>query len=237
MYCGFSSFTPCQVVALLREDTLAKKVYVASGWCSQDSLLYDFSMQVGDSMKFNASCPVSGTPDSFYVVDSIGYTPYLQGNPTIKTWYLHDIDSNSDFVNLKLYESVGTSVGFWGYQLNFDEGQLENSLVEYCIGSDSACGFSCMDPLLGITSPSSQSISASIYPNPAKDNLTIDLMNMAPDENLQFVITDILGQELHSQTIINAKSEIDISAFSSGIYLWHLLSDGNILRSGKVVHD
>jgi hypothetical protein len=60
---------------------------------------------------------------------------------------------------------------------------------------------------------------------------------MAPDENLQFVITDILGQELHSQTIINAKSEIDISAFSSGIYLWHLLSDGNILRSGKVVHD
>jgi hypothetical protein len=235
MYCGFSSFTPCQVVALLREDTLARKVYVASGWCSQDSLLYDFSMQVGDTMKFSASCPLSGTPDSFYKVDSINYTPFFYGNAPIKTWYLHDIDSV--YANLELYESVGTSIGFWGYQLNFDEGQLENNLVEYCIGTDSACGFSCVNPLLGLTDLSLQDISITVYPNPAKDILTVDLTNMPPDENLQFVLTDILGQELRSQTITNAKTEVDISALQSGIYVWHLLSAGNIIHSGKVVHD
>jgi hypothetical protein len=222
-------------VALLREDTLARKVYVASGWCSQDSLLYDFSMQVGDSMKFNAACPVSGTPDSFYVVDSINYMPYLYGYPPVKTWYLHDIDST--YANLKLYESVGTSIGFWGYQLNFDEGQLENSLVEYCIGSDSACGFSCLNPLLGVTNLPPQDISIAVYPNPAKDILTVDMINLPPDGNLKFVITNILGQDLSTQTIINTKTEIDVSAFQPGIYVWHLLSDGNIVRSGKVVHD
>ncbi len=239
-YCGLNAYSPCRVVALLREDTAAKKVYIRrpngpSGWCSQDTLLYDFSLQIGDSMKFNASCPSSMQNDSLYLVDSINYELY--GTLSLKTWYLHDLGSNSNFSNLKLYESVGASVGFWGYRLNFDEGQLENGLVQYCLGSDSACGFNCVNPLLGVTSSFLQNNSIAIYPNPTKNILTLDINNLTAYQNLKFVVSDILGQEIQTEVIIKAKTEVNISALGSGIYLWHLLSDKDVILSGKVVHD
>ena len=239
----------CGVVGLLWEDTTARKVYIhktnyttSTCWQYQDSLFFDFSLQIGDSMKFTATC-LPAMYDSFYVVDSINYVGFNSGFPNyhqypVKTWYLHSLQDTNvyEIANIELYESIGASVGFFGYRPGF-EGPYSTRLNSYSIGTDSAAGFSCMNPTLGLTDLPAKDISIAVYPNPAKDILILDIMNMPSDGNLKFVVTNILGQDLSTQTINNAKTGVDISAFSSGIYLWHLLSDGNIIRSGKVVHD
>ena len=239
-------FYSCNTAALIWEDTVAEKVYAK--WLNsssiyfdnvicQDSLLFDFSRTAGDSMNWAISC----YGDSFFVdsIDNATLTFNLTASNvqeyTVKTWYL---SQQVNWDGFQLYESIGSSVGFWGgSEAGFNEGQYDSYLVDYCIGSDSACGFSCINPFLGITNLSLQDMSISVYPNPARDILTLDMRNMSPGDNLQFVVTDILGQGISTQTISGARTDIDISGFASGIYLWHLLSEGNIVRSGKVVHD
>jgi len=238
-----SKFANCGVVGLLWEDTNARKVYIrktnyptSKCWQDQDSLFFDFSLQIGDTMKIAASC-LSALADSFYAVDSINYIGFNQY--PVKTWYLHCLQDSNDIAwnaNIKLYESIGASVGFFGYQPLF-EGLYSSQLDSYFIGSDSAAGFSCMNPYLGITSLSTQDISILVYPNPAKGTLTLDMVNMSPGGNLRFVLADIVGQKVRSEIIMKAKMEIDISALSSGIYLWYVISDENIIRSGKVVRE
>ena len=238
-------YFPCNTLGVLWEDTNARKVYIqkvnepyANQWCIQDSVLFDFSRNVSDSMNWSTSC----NDDSFFV-DSISNSTIIfnpsqlgiQGGIhqyTAKTWYL---GPNGYFGGFELYESIGASLGFWGSLPSF-EGSYESRLIEYCIGNDSACEFICGPPL-GINNATTSTFSTSVYPNPAKGTLILDMMNMSPDDNLRFAVTDIVGQEVHSESITKAKTEIDISTFSSGIYIWHLVSDGNIIRYGKVVHE
>ena len=236
-----SEVVTCGVVGLLWEDTTARKVYIrrtnyttSSQWHTTDSMFLDFSLQVGDTLFSQAFA------DTSYVVDSINYYGFNSGYPTyhlfpVKTWYLHcaQAPAFTYIANIKLYESIGASVGFWGYQPSF-EGPYGSRLNSYYIGTDSAAGFSCMNPSLGIAGNTSDFFS--LYPNPTKNNLTLDL-NSTFDENLQFELADILGQTIFTKTVTSAKTEIDISDFSSGIYLWHLHSGGTIVRSGKVIHD
>ena len=90
---------------------------------------------------------------------------------------------------------------------------------------------------MGVTSSFLQNNSIAIYPNPTKNILTLDINNLTAYQNLKFVVSDILGQEIQREVIIKVKTELNISAWGPGIYLWQLLSDKDVVRSGKVVHD
>jgi hypothetical protein len=56
----------------------------------------------------------------------------------------------------------------------------------------------------------------SVFPNPANDIITIENTAFTKDETIS--IYDIQGQLLLQQTMLQAKTNIDISAFSKGIY-------------------
>ena len=57
----------------------------------------------------------------------------------------------------------------------------------------------------------------SVYPIPAKDNITIKNSDFIKDETIS--VYDIQGQLLLQRTILQAKIDIDISAFPSGVYV------------------
>lgn len=230
---GWSS---CKTAAILWEDSVARKVYanwfqinsLRSPSC-QDSLLFDFSRVVGDSMYWATSCT---NPDSFFV-DRIVDSANVLYQYNVKTWYLSPQVNWDGFL---LYESIGSSAGFWGgSEAGFFEGLYSSYLLDYCIGSDSACGFTCL-VLVGINTPTAQRFSISVFPNPAKDILSIELSNMVTDEKVNFRITDILGREIYSLPITESKSKLDMSGFKSGIYLWQLLSDQQVIQSSKIAH-
>ena len=164
-------------------------------------------------------------------IDSIFNTNW--GNFSVKTWSLHPLNSRVNYIFL--YESIGASVGFFGY--NSFEGIYQAYLASYCIGTDSACGFSCNNPLLGIKNLTSSQNLIHIFPDPARDILNVQLMNINLSNNTQFVIIDLLGREVRRETLLNLKTQVDVSAFLSGIYLWHLVSDYTIIGSGKFVHE
>jgi len=72
-----------------------------------------------------------------------------------------------------------------------------------------------------------------VYPNPASSILT--LHSQLSILNSQFVITDVLGNEIYHQPINNSsESTIDISQLSNGIYFWQAISDKEILARGKI---
>ncbi len=89
---------------------------------------------------------------------------------------------------------------------------------------------------VGITKSDFDFISVSIYPNPAKEILYLDL-NFSKEKNIQFTIIDQLGRQIKTQTInqvLNKIEKIDISGMSSGIYFINV-SDGNHLIHQKII--
>ena len=74
----------------------------------------------------------------------------------------------------------------------------------------------------------------SVYPNPA--NSTITIHQSTPAANQQIIITDILGQEIYHQPIINTQTTIDISQWNEGVYIYQIKGEKETVR-GKFVKE
>lgn len=86
-------------VGCIRQDTVARKVYFVYPNDSVDSLLYDFSLQVGDTVRGMLS-PIFAQPDTVIAIDSI-----LVGSDYRKRWYINSAYS------VYLIEGVGSDYG------------------------------------------------------------------------------------------------------------------------------
>jgi Secretion system C-terminal sorting domain len=67
------------------------------------------------------------------------------------------------------------------------------------------------------------------------DELVIEQVNK-PASNLQFQIVDLLGRELFKESYENQQHiSIDLSQINSGFYIYRIILDGRVLRTGKIV--
>lgn len=72
----------------------------------------------------------------------------------------------------------------------------------------------------------------SIYPNPAINQLTIEVF----DNNIySFEIKGLTGNLIANGNLQNGENLIDISTISAGVYFVHLLIDGNLITTFKVI--
>jgi hypothetical protein len=74
----------------------------------------------------------------------------------------------------------------------------------------------------------------SIYPNPVIDELTILTKNTFDFKKLSFKIFDINGKLIKQELIIDSKSTIMTTDFSSGLYFIQLYNNFEMLNSYKV---
>ena len=72
-----------------------------------------------------------------------------------------------------------------------------------------------------------------IYPNPAKEKIHIELKNTT--KYYRFQIVDITGKIIFKQSILNNKTEIDISNFDTGIYLIMLQNKNEIYTERLII--
>lgn len=79
------------------------------------------------------------------------------------------------------------------------------------IAGSGACGLT-----TGVNYLNLGSNSFNFYPNPANDILNIELPTL--NDNINLVITDILGKTVYSNRITNNVLSIDISSLNSGVY-------------------
>ena len=78
-----------------------------------------------------------------------------------------------------------------------------------------------------------QSLSIRVWPNPAKNELTISLSE--PGTRLNFTIYDVLGNELMSKRIQGHKDFMNLQGLAQGIYLWRCQNGKRLIQFGKLV--
>ena len=223
--------------SLLREDTTARKVFAlrvgSSDIDTTERILYDFSLQVGDSILlynnhiFSSYHPL---PDTFgwYVVDSITQYNALIGQRNLfhlsRKYYSGFPISAFNYTTW--IESVGEvdvkAIG--NYTLNYYQGSIGGSTVScfyqdgvkvvsnYVHGIDTCyCNSTIGLKEVGYLSH------VEIYPNPFDDVINIDFSQHYDYDQATIEVFKSVGSSVYSQRVTN-NMRLLLSNLSSGVY-------------------
>lgn len=203
------------IAGFIREDTLARKVYIYSFGNNRDTLLYDFSLTQGDTLK------------AYYsknVIDSVGVTTLINGEKR-KIFYIHGTAPNKSYY----IEGIGGSMGIITplYLPLGGEGEL------VCAAQKNVrlWGQQCFDQLMGINTVSGNDF-FTIAPNPSQDFIRINRSKATP---AVFNVYDFTGRILVSEKLANTFELIDIRQFVSGVYFYNCQYNESEKVSGKIV--
>ena len=189
-----------EFVAILRQE--GRKIFRRIGSEGQDQLVYDFELQVGDSL------PLSGINFFNDIVVVSRDTILVNGEERLS--YQFNNAPVSYYV-----EGIGHSGGFLQYIPPMLEcghrlhcyGQ--NDVPLYPINPQDECDYT-----VGIETEVASN-EFSIYPNPAQDVLIIEL-NVAGNKTVE--ITNLNGQVVEKLNFSETKNQVSISALPAGVY-------------------
>ena len=197
---------------LIREDTIAKKVFIYNKTTSSDDLFYDFNLVAGDTLKSTYA-----SQGGILVVDSVSTIALFNGQIR-KIFYLNN--------NQYYVESIG---GTQGLQYPIIVGANNFNSIG-CISENNIpiWGGLCVGTV-GISE--NQLASKVILPNPFGDILNITMTNTGSYEVFLYnsFSMEILNKSFHESTSINTEHLI------SGVYFYKLINKNGLVLSGKLV--
>jgi hypothetical protein len=74
-----------------------------------------------------------------------------------------------------------------------------------------------------------------VYPNPAKDRLTVQLSNSDFSKEIKLIIVNTLGQTIKQVLIIDAETTLELDNMTSGVYFYQIQNNQGILKTGKFI--
>ncbi len=74
-----------------------------------------------------------------------------------------------------------------------------------------------------------------IYPNPFKYSIDININDALQINNCRMVIYNVLGKELLITRITSQKTTIETGYLSSGVYFFKVINDGQTIQTGKLI--
>lgn len=77
----------------------------------------------------------------------------------------------------------------------------------------------------------------SLYPNPAKDKLEINISGIAYQNNAEAAIIDMNGREVMKKSINAVKTEIEITGLTKGVYFVKLVNESGYLKTVKFIKE
>jgi hypothetical protein len=203
------------VAGWIREDSMDRVYFLDrnyngfNAYCSYndsvENLLYDFSLKVGDTLKYNVSYyNVISNIDSIVVKG-------VKRKEWVKSWGGFG-ECNFGFDTI--IEGIGSSKGLLYPRWN--EFEWEYQLM--CVVKDSSQIYRdtlCTCSLIsGLTKVDNNAFK--IYPNPTDNYVIVETDETAISGMLQ--ITDATGREVFKSQIVNRKSQIQTSSLTGGIY-------------------
>ncbi|MFN0189340.1 MAG: T9SS type A sorting domain-containing protein [Bacteroidia bacterium] len=217
---------PGKYAGAFRNDHLNKKVYIVPEADSIEQLLFDFDMQVGDSLKgFLSVCAPNVSCDIVISIDSV-----LVGNSYRKRWFVNP------YYNVYFIEGIGSTYGLLRYipanmtdhdGINLDcFSQNGQPLYPDTLGS---C------PLLtSIATLPSAEIIIKVHPNPSIGNLQVELSST---KNIERWVLHNLNGQMERTDIVQNKNQFEINGILPGFYILTLvLEDGRkIIRKIVVI--
>jgi aminopeptidase N len=77
-------------------------------------------------------------------------------------------------------------------------------------------------------------ISAAVFPNPAKEHLTIRLDNLAGEGGFLFLLSDLNGRAVMRETLVGSTNTVRLNHLNSGVYHWQIITPQGY-NSGKLI--
>lgn len=77
--------------------------------------------------------------------------------------------------------------------------------------------------------------SVSVYPNPAKENLTIQIASVQFATGLNFRLVNNLGKTVKEVLLTNPKTILELDGLLPGIYFYSIKNQKNVIKSGKLL--
>lgn len=189
----------------IRQDIAAKKIYFVPRTETTEQLLYDFTLQVGDTVKGYIQANLS-QKDTIKSIDSV-----LVGNSYRKRWLV-----NSNY-NIYFIEGIGSTYGLFeqspGSTPDFPDFSIncyrENTLTLY---PDSQTNCELINSVKRIETNSNQ---IRILPNPQDGSLKIEFDNT---DIVEIKVIDLSGKVIYQQPTTNMKT-ILIDRLQNGLYI------------------
>ena len=210
---------------LLREED--GKVWKRYSIAHSETLLYDFTASVGDTLRI-------GDFAEEMVLDSISMVQ-IGGVDRRKFWFGLEYDGlGNPRAKETWVEGIGSDYGLlwsgyygvydgWHCLLCFHQyGELVWQNPEYN---------TCTYPYDAIEENKDSEIS--IYPNPGNNMLNISTTL----KNACVEVYDINGRLVHNQEITESITTINTKNWSDGIYLWEVIVNGKEVESGKWIKE
>ena len=207
----------------IREDTSNRKVFYVPPFAISEQLLYDFTMQVGDTVKgFLAS--FTFPPDTVQSIDSV-----LVGSDYRKRWIL------SSCYDIHLIEGIGSTYGL----IQLSPGCITD-LPGYTLTCFTQNGMALYPDtvtnctlITDVENMNSEKYSVTIYPNPFSDMLNLTIYNK---EFSEIILYDIASRKLLQQKFVNSVS-LNTEQLAKGIYLYEVRCENRLCKKGKLVKD
>lgn len=220
----------CAVVStcFIKARHSSKKIYFYDTFYNQDELLYDFSLNVGDTLKNVATYVTSGGPIKWsYILTNKDSVMLLDGK-----YYRRHIftDISTSIGTYTVIESIGSNVGLLSpYFMNANG-------IDYMICYNKLFPYSTIFSKYGSTYCGPTAINENeqqriaIYPNPANNKIAI--VGAAEVKHIQ--VFDCVGRILME---VENNNEIEIAQLSPGIYYIKARLAGNELISHTVIKE
>jgi hypothetical protein len=219
-------FSPVNYRGALRQDIVAKKVYFVSADSAAEQLLYDFDLEVGDTVP---AAYVVCYPDAW--VESIDSTDEYGG------------------VYRKVFHLGGGGLGGMA-DLVEGMGSMAGPLEQFCREEKRSYYLDCFNvegtliywsgfPLNNCAMPVSISLDTlsllNIYPNPATSSVTFEFPASPTFKNAELSILTITGQVVNQTSIQNLQTTIDVSGYSKGLYLFKVQTGDEVVVKKVIV--
>ena len=234
VFCTKTITSEPRYIGALREDTIQMKVLFIPAGEQNDTLLYDYNLQVGDTLPLGYN--VIALAGQLYVssIDTIETNGVLRLRWNLSAEYYGQFAS--------IIEGIGSTNGLLEDIWIFEEDAflrcyycndtlvfLNDLFVNQCEMPTDTCFY------LNIYENSNKKITDfTCSPNPVNNRLTISLYDKI-SENYTLEFYNQLGNKTKTVKITRSEQEINVENLSSGIY-YLILKDGEmILNRRKVI--
>lgn len=231
VFYGVNTVYDC--IAYIREDTLDQKIFIRTGDFLQDTIeyvLYDFSLNEGDSIQLYGITYWEVDSMGYYQVDSISEIElngqihkkfFLSGDPYVYP----DRPENPIWI-----EGVGSLGDFMHPGISVDEftrGVLSCFFKNGIKVFQSPDYDSCM-VFFGDIEKHGNHGQIKVYPNPFKNSICI--LSEIP-QDLRINIVNSLGQVVYSNRFFSiSENEVNLSSFSDGVFIIQVYNDEFVLN-------
>jgi len=206
----------------IRQDTTNRKVFFIQPSDSVEQLLYDFNMQVGDTVKgFIESWAF--IKDTVQSVDSV-----LVGSSYRKRW-------NLPCYNIHFIEGIGSTYGLIARSPGCITDQADYSIT--CFKQNGISLYpdtvtSC-DIISSVNNHSVTKASITVSPNPTTNLLTITTTSTQPS---QIILYDICLRQTMEEKFTGSTT-LNIANLAKGVYLYRVTNENGEVMQGKVVKE